>query len=108
MHTPEEGAWAMKGVTVLSVEQVERTLGISHQELDELVRLGLAEPASPGAGEFTVATVIRLQRMRRLHDDLEVDLVGAAIIVDLMERLDRLDAEIRAMRSGRPPAGTSA
>ena len=55
-----------------------------------------------------MATVIRLQRMRRLHDDLEVDLVGAAIIVDLMERLDRLDAEIRAMRSGRPPAGPSA
>jgi hypothetical protein len=35
--------------------------------------------------------VIRLRRVLRLRGDLGVNLVGAAIIVDLVERLDRLE-----------------
>lgn len=91
----------MEGQARLSAEDLERSLGITRQELDELVGMGLAEPVAPGVSEYTVATVIRLQRVRRLHADLEVDFLGAAIIVDLIERLDRLEAEIRAIRSGR-------
>jgi MerR-like DNA binding protein len=101
MHANERPEGAMEGDTRLSAEDVERSLGISRQELDELVSLGLAEPVAPGSAEYTVATVIRLQRVRRLHADLDVDVLGAAIIVDLLERLDRLEAEIRAIRTGR-------
>jgi chaperone modulatory protein CbpM len=101
VRPPEEGTWKMETETRLSADEIERSLGISRQELDELIALGLAEPAAPGASEFTVATVVRLRRVSRLHADLEVDFLGAAIIVDLMERLDRLEAEIRAIRSGR-------
>jgi hypothetical protein len=36
--------------------------------------------------------------MRRLRSDLGVSLVGAAIIVDLVERLDRLEAELARAR----------
>lgn len=90
----------MEGDTRLTAQDVERSLGISRQELEELVSMGLAQPVAPGASEYTVATVIRLQRVRRLHADLEVDVLGAAIIVDLIERLDQLEAEIRAIRAG--------
>jgi len=38
--------------------------------------------------------------MLRLHDDLGVDLVGAAIITDLVERLDRMERELRRLRGG--------
>jgi hypothetical protein len=38
--------------------------------------------------------------MLRLHDDLGVDLVGAAIITDLLERLDRMETELRRLRGG--------
>jgi hypothetical protein len=37
--------------------------------------------------------------MCRLHGDLGVGMIGAAIIVELLERLDRLEAE-RARRRG--------
>jgi hypothetical protein len=86
------------GETRLTAEEALRSLGISRPELEELVRLGLAEPSAPDGSEFTVETVIRLQRVRRLHADLEVDVIGAAIIVDLIERLDRLEAEIQSLR----------
>jgi MerR-like DNA binding protein len=89
--------------TRLTAEEALRSLGISGQELEELVRLGLAEPSAPDGSEFTAETVIRLRRVRRLHADLEVDVIGAAIIVDLIERLDRLEAEIQALRGRTRP-----
>jgi hypothetical protein len=38
--------------------------------------------------------------MLRLHADLGLDLTGAAIIVDLLERLERLEAELARWRGG--------
>jgi len=102
MHASGEDR--MRGETRLTAEEALRSLGISLEELNEMLRLGLAEPTAPGGSEFTVETVIRLQRVRRLHDDLEVDVLGAAIIVDLIERLDRLEAEIQSLRARARPA----
>jgi hypothetical protein len=36
--------------------------------------------------------------MLRLHRDLGVTLVGAAIVVDLLERIDRLERELARTR----------
>jgi hypothetical protein len=66
-------------------------VGISPQKLTRLVRLGVVEPTTEGGGTFTVAAAIRLTRMLRLHEDLGVGLLSAAIIVDLLERLERLE-----------------
>jgi hypothetical protein len=38
--------------------------------------------------------------MVRLHVDLDVSLDGAAIIVDLLERLERLEGELARLRGG--------
>jgi hypothetical protein len=40
----------------------------------------------------------RLKRMLRLHNDLGVNLTGVAIIADLLERLDRMETELRRLR----------
>jgi hypothetical protein len=39
--------------------------------------------------------------MLRLHADLGVNLAGARIIVDLLARLDRVEAELSGLRSRR-------
>jgi DNA-binding transcriptional MerR regulator len=75
-----------------------RAAGISAATLVRLVHLGLIEPAAPGGNEFTAASAERLRRMLRLHDDLEVNLIGAAVIVDLLERLDRLESDLTRLR----------
>jgi len=85
----------------LSREQLAAAVGISPAKLDRLIRLGLVEPSEPGPSEFAAVMAARLRRMLRLHDDLGVDLVGAAIITDLVERLDRMETELRRLR-GRP------
>jgi chaperone modulatory protein CbpM len=70
--------------------EMARVAGVSVATLARLVRAGVVEPDV--AGGFTVANALRLRRMLRLHADLRVNLLGAAIIVDLMERLERLEA----------------
>jgi chaperone modulatory protein CbpM len=84
----------------LSVGELARAAGISRARLVRLVRLGVVEPAAPGSREFTAATAARLRRMMRLHIDLAVSLDGAAIIVDLLERLERLEGELTRLRGG--------
>lgn len=77
----------------LSADDLAAAAGISPATLTRLVRAGLVEPVAPGGRVFTAATAARLRRMLRLRADLGVNLVGAAIIVDLLERLDRLNAQ---------------
>jgi DNA-binding transcriptional MerR regulator len=82
----------------LSSRELALAAGISPATLARLVQLGLVEPITVMPSEFTAATVARLRRMLRLHADLGVNLVGAAIIVDLVERLERLEAELTSLR----------
>jgi hypothetical protein len=85
---------ALRAEVFLSAEELAAAAGIARGRLARLVRLGLIEPAGPGARTFTADTVARLRRMLRLHADLGVGFTGAAIIVDLLERLERVEAEL--------------
>ena len=85
----------------LSLRELAVATGISAPRLARLVRLGLLEPEPDALGHFSAATAARLRRMLRLRADLGVNLAGAAIIVDLMECLDRLDAELTRRRGER-------
>jgi len=84
----------------LSREQLAAAARISPARLARLIQLGLVEPAEAGPSKFAAAMAARVKRMLRLHDDLGVDLVGAAIITDLLERLDRMETELRRLRGG--------
>jgi chaperone modulatory protein CbpM len=79
-------------VSTLSGEELARAVGISVTTLGRLMSLGLVEPTESahgrGAPSFSAATARRLRRMLRLHHDLRVNFTAAAIIVDLVERLE--------------------
>ena len=94
-------ATALRAEMHLSVAELATAAGISPAGLARLVRLGLVEPIAPGASQFAAVTVARLRRMVRLHDDLGVNFADAALVVDLLERLDRLETEL-ARRRGAP------
>jgi chaperone modulatory protein CbpM len=82
----------------LSLRDLALACGISATRAALLVRLGLVEPDADAPEYFSSATAARVRRMLRLRGDLGVNLVGAAIIVDLMERLERLDEELTRLR----------
>ena len=77
----------------LTSEALAASAGIDSHQLVRLIRLGVIEPVLPGANEFTAGTAAKLRRMVRLRADLGVGFVGAAIIVDLLRQLERLETE---------------
>jgi chaperone modulatory protein CbpM len=85
---------------LLTIAELARAGRITRARVARLVQLGLVEPARAGEDAFTVAAAVRLRRVLRLRADLGVDLTGAAIIVDLLERLERLEAELAGRRAG--------
>jgi hypothetical protein len=82
----------------LSAESLASAAGITSGRLMQLVHLGVIEPIAPGTSEFTAATAAKLRRMVRLRVDLGVGFVGAAIIVDLLQQLERLETELTRPR----------
>jgi MerR family transcriptional regulator/heat shock protein HspR len=68
--------------------------------LARLVRLGLLEPLEPDGRAFGADTAARLRRRLRLRPDLALNLTGAAVIMDLLERLERLESELARLRGG--------
>jgi hypothetical protein len=85
----------------LSGEELAAAAGLTPSQLARLVRIGLVESTTPGSNEFSASTALRLKRMLRLHRDLGVNFVGAAILVDLVERFDRMSATINRPRPDR-------
>jgi hypothetical protein len=107
MGTPSSTPWNRsltgpepRSRALLSAEELVAIAGITQVMLGRLVRLGLVEPAVPGGTEFPAGCAPRVKRMLRLRFELGVNLPGAAIIVDLLERLARMDAELGRLRAG--------
>jgi hypothetical protein len=85
---------------LVSADELAIIAGINGAMLGRAVRLGLVEPVVPGGTEFPAACAPRLKRMLRLRLELGVNLPGAAVIVDLLERLTRMEAELARLRAG--------
>jgi len=87
--------------TRLSLEDLATAVGISPARVTHLVRLGLLEPAGEERS-FAAADVLRLRRMIRLRADLGIGFASAAIMVDMVERLDRAMEELAQLRARLP------
>jgi chaperone modulatory protein CbpM len=91
----------VRATRTITAEELATAAGISRSSLGRLRRLGLIEPESPGADAFAATSIPRMRRMLRLRRELDLDLEAAALVVDLLERMDRLEAELSRMRGPR-------
>lgn len=82
----------------ISAEELAAAAEVSLATLSRIVRLGLLQPAAAPPREFPAASVSRLRRMLRLHHDLGVNLEIAAVMAELVERVERLEAELARAR----------
>jgi chaperone modulatory protein CbpM len=64
------------------------------------VEVGIADPQgdSPVEWSFTSNAAIRIQKAYRLQRDLEIDLNGLAVVLDLLDEVEGLQEEIRSLR----------
>src|SRR5215475_3121968 len=91
----------------LSCAVVAESTGTRRSLVVRLARLGLLETLSEQTDEsgepyLPRRSVIRVRRMRRLHRDLGVNFTGAAVILDLVEKMSALNLELNELR-GRMP-----
>ena len=81
---------------LISEEQVCRELGIETTTLRQWVELGLVDDAGADAGHvFEPDQVRRIWSIHSLQRDLDVNLSGVAIILDLSDRIRELQAGLR-------------
>jgi hypothetical protein len=86
---------------LLEAHEVAWRSGVQLAFVQHLVQIGVIEPA-PEAPEFFYAEVpLRVRRIARYEDELAVGPMGAAIILDLLDRIERLEAELAEARRRR-------
>ena len=80
----------------LSCEAVAQTVGARRSLVLRLARQGLIETVEGGVDEPLVPrrVVVQLRRMQRLRRDLGVNFAGAAVILDLVRRIEQLNREL--------------
>ena len=89
---------------LLTVDAVAETVGARRSLVVRLAQQGLIETVESGADELLVPryVVIQLRRMQRLRRDLGVNFAGAAVILDLVGRIEQLNRELAEMHRSNP------
>ena len=92
-----EAVW-LNDADACSLDELAEYSGLSHAELAELVALGAIEPdRDPATGYvFRSQTIVVARTARRLRDDFELDTQGLAMALNLLQRIQALEARLAA------------
>lgn len=83
--------------TEITAVELCRVCGVEASLVDELVQEGILEPTGGKADRrrFTYASVRRTRTVVRLQRDLGVNLPGAALALELLDRIEDLRSRLR-------------
>jgi chaperone modulatory protein CbpM len=103
MTAPENQALSgaiFEETTLLTLKDLSRICAVDERHLLELVDEGVLSVVEYDAGEwrFAGAALRRTRLALRLERDLELNLAGVALALDLMEQLEHLRRELQARR----------
>jgi hypothetical protein len=84
----------------LDLETVAARTGLHPELLRRFAALGLVEttPDANGRPCFPLATVARVARIQRLHDALPLNYAAIGLVLDLLDRIDVLEGQVRSRR----------
>ena len=88
---------------VLTLRDLQELSGLAESMLRELVDYGALEPLEWSASTMTFGAhcVVVARTARRLSHDFELDTHAVAVMLRFVERIESLEAEVRALRAGR-------
>jgi hypothetical protein len=91
------------GPELLDLAAFSRMAGLHPELVVRLVRLGLLEAGGSGdALVFAPAQVARAARMQRLRAGLPLNYAALGLVLDLLDRIDALEAASRRRPTGGP------
>lgn len=79
--------WVFISTTALS-----QSLGVSTQLIDEMIELGIIQGKHKSRNElvFTSIEIYRIRKVIRLNRDLGINAAGAALVLDLLDKIEDL------------------
>jgi chaperone modulatory protein CbpM len=82
---------------VLSIRDLSRMCAVDEHHIVELVQEGVLDVVDPDHAEwrFTGAALRRARLALRLERDLEINLAGIALALELLEELEQLRRQVR-------------
>ena len=106
MIAPVADAVCLDAMVEVTWTQLLRASGLPESELRELVRYGALIPRDPDAPTWTFEArwLVVAKAASRIRRDFELDPYGVSVVLSYIERIERLESEIRALRAqlGRP------
>jgi chaperone modulatory protein CbpM len=89
--------------TTLTLAELCRCFAVEAELIEDLVEQGILESAGRRGRHwcFPASSLRRTRITLHLQRDLGVNLAGAALALDLLERIEELDARLRAAKGGR-------
>ncbi len=86
----------------LTLAELSRACAARGEWVMELVEEGILEPSggTPAEWRFAAPSLQRARVVRNLQRDLGVNLAGAALVLDLLDEVERLRARLRRFESG--------
>lgn len=82
-----------------SLIEMCRTCHVQADVVIELVEVGVLEPRGrePDQWRFDGHAILRLRRALNLQRDLDINLAGAALALDLLDEIERLYERLRTL-----------
>lgn len=96
---PQFSICILEEQTQLTLDDLCRGCAIDAERIIELVDIGVLEPQGrePAHWKFGGASLHRARVAIRLQQDLEIDLAGAALALELLDEIESLRARLRAL-----------
>jgi chaperone modulatory protein CbpM len=89
----------------ITLDELTRTCRVKTEWVMELIEEGVLEPAQKSGPQwrFASTSIVRVEKARRLQRDLGINLPGIALALELLERIDALEARLRSASPRLPP-----
>lgn len=101
MKTQADDAMRLDEYTEITWTQLVSACGLPEGEVRELVRYGALVPRDPTAPTWTFEArwLIVARHASKLRRDFDLDPHGVSVVLSYVERIENLEAELRAMRA---------
>jgi hypothetical protein len=98
---PLQDAVRFDSITEVTWTQLVKASGMDEAELAELVRYGALVPRDPDAATWTFEShwLLVARNASRLRHDFELDPHGVSVVLSFLDRIEALEAELRALRA---------
>ena len=101
MKVSIEQAITIEESGLVSYSELVAMSGMSEHEVRDLVRYGALEPVDTDAPQWTfrAEALALVRRASGLRRDFELDAHALSVVLGFVERIDALEAQLRALRA---------